>query len=113
MITNSEIELAKKNLSCITNANKYAVACQVRTNIRFNDELPYQVLVQIFKNKQLYKHYKKYVLSFFEECYPSLIKKMMQEQNVDRKEVIDIFNMLAPTNGELFDFRKAIDDGQF
>ena len=95
--------------------NKASLACQVRTNTRFRDEISYKELADIFKNKVIYDEnkYRKYLLAFFEMCYPSLIKKFMVEQNITRNEILNIFNKLPKTYGETFDFYEAVENGKF
>ena len=78
-----------------------SLACQVRSTIRIRDELPYEEMVKILKKEIPYNPelHQIYFLSFFEECYPSLIKKFMAEQNITREEILDMFNTL-PDAGE-------------
>ena len=56
--------------------------CQVRSSIRTITELPYQTMAAIFKNEIPYneKEHKLYFLGFFEECYPELIKRFMEDE---------------------------------
>lgn len=90
-----------------------SLACEVRAGIRFRKNLPYQVFVDIFKGRiDDIRHYYRNLYAFFEECYPSLVKKFMAEQSITREEIIEIFNQL-PERGEKIDFRKAIEDGRF
>lgn len=60
--------------------NKASLACQVRANIRCVNEMKYPAMVTIFKNDELYnkEKHERYFLGFFEECYPSLIKRFMK-----------------------------------
>lgn len=51
-------------------------------------------------------------LDFFEECYPSLIKKFMAEQNISREEILAIFHKL-PERGATLPFREALANGEF
>lgn len=98
----------KKNIS-----NKASLACEVRAGIRFRENLPYQIFVDIFKGEITnIEKYRSNLYAFFEECYPSLIKKFMAEQVITREQIINIFNKL-PEQGEKIDFRKAIENGQF
>lgn len=95
--------------------NKASQAVQVRTNIRFKDEISYITLKNIFKDVTLYdrEKYMKYFLAFFEECYPSLIKKFMAEQNISRSEILSVFYLLPPESGVVKMFKEKIDSGQF
>lgn len=90
-------------------------ACQVRASIRTIKELPYQTMAAIFKNKIPYtpEKHKLYFLGFFEECYPDLIRRFMQEQGITKQEILNLFYKLPQWRGELSKFRKAVDDGKF
>lgn len=94
--------------------NKASLACQVRTNLRFNEDISYQTLAQIFKREISYdlKNHQDYLLGFFEECYPSLVKKFMDEQSISRQQILDVFNVL-PAFGETYRFREAVEHGEF
>lgn len=94
--------------------NRASLACQVRTNIRFDEEISYKILTDIFKNKLPYdsKLHQIYLLAFFEGCYPSLIKKYMFEQQISRDEILIILNRL-PNFGETYRIRKAVVNGEF
>lgn len=94
--------------------NKASLACQVRTNIRCKNEMSYQTLTRIFTKEISYNkiEHQKYILGFFEECYPLLIKKFMNEQAITRQQVIDLFNLL-PDLGETLKFREAVANGEF
>lgn len=104
-----------ENIIDTINKNKASQAVQVRTNIRFKNEISYFTLAKIFKNPSLFNNEKhlKYFLAFFESCYPSLIKKFMEEQNISRKEIMTIFNMMPKTCGEIIMFKENIKNGQF
>lgn len=53
-------------------------------NIRFKTEMTYQTLVRILNGTIPYDDaYEKYVLAFFEECSPKLIKAFLQEQGLE------------------------------
>lgn len=92
---------------------KASLACEVRANIRFMNTLRYSTFVDIFKGhiKDL-NPYKRYLYAFFEECYPSLIKKFMLEQGITREQILKVFNWL-PELGEKEFFREAIQNGEF
>ena len=95
--------------------NRASQAVQVRTNIRFKDEISYITLKNVFKDVSLYnkEQHMKYFLAFFEECYPSLIKKFMAEQNITKDEILSVFYLLPPESGAVKMFREKIDSGQF
>ena len=95
--------------------NRASQAVQVRTNIRFKDEISYITLKNVFKDVSLYnkEQHMKYFLAFFEECYPSLIKKFMAEQNITQDEILSVFYLLPPESGAVKMFREKIDSGQF
>ena len=95
--------------------NRASQAVQVRTNIRFKDEISYITLKNVFKDVSLYNKelHMKYFLAFFEECYPSLIKKFMAEQNITKDEILSVFYLLPPESGAVKMFREKIDSGQF
>ena len=95
--------------------NRASQAVQVRTNIRFKDEISYITLKNVFKDASLYnkEQHMKYFLAFFEECYPSLIKKFMAEQNITKDEILSVFYLLPPESGAVKMFREKIDSGQF
>ena len=95
--------------------NRASQAVQVRTNIRFKDEISYITLKNVFKDVSLYnkEQHMKYFLAFFEECYPSLIKKFMAEQNITKDEILSVFYLLPPESGAVKIFKEKIDSGQF
>ena len=95
--------------------NRASQAVQVRTNIRFKDEISYITLKNVFKDVSLYnkEQHMKYFLAFFEECYPSLIKKFMAEQNLTKDEILSVFYLLPPESGAVKMFREKIDSGEF
>ena len=92
-VYNVNMEVLCMGTSSTKVKNKAFQAVQIRTNIRFKNEISYSTLAEIFKNPSLFNNEKhlKYFLAFFESCYPSLIKKFMKEQNISRKEVMTIF----------------------
>ena len=91
-----------------------SLACQVRAAIRFNEEFPYQMFADIFKENIEYQNelHQKYFLAFFEECYPALIKKFMKEQNISRTQIMKLFSRL-PNLGVTMKFREAVANGEF
>ena len=95
--------------------NRASQAVQVRTNIRFKDEISYITLKNVFKDVSLYnkEQHMKYFLAFFEECYPSLIKKFMAEQNITKDEILSVFYLLPPESGAVKMFKEKMDSGQF
>lgn len=93
--------------------NSASRVCQILANIRCGKKISYNVLKNIFKKEiPLVQEYYRYLYCFFEECHPGLIKKFMKEQNITRKEIIDVFNFL-PERGEKWNFRKALSNGEF
>ena len=86
--------------------NKASLVCQVRSNIRCANEMKYPVMVTIFKNNELYdkEKHERYFLGFFEECYPSLIKRFMQEQNIKREQILSVFYKLPQAFGETYTY---------
>lgn len=95
--------------------NRASLACQARANIRCMQEMKYPDMVAIFKNKKLYDErvHEIYFLGFFEECYPALIKKFMKEQGIAREQILTIFYKLPQELGETYNFRKALENGEF
>jgi len=89
-------------------------ACEVRAGIRCVENLPYQTIAKIFRQKIPYdeKKHLMYFMTFFEECYPELIKRFMQEQSISREQIIALFDKI-PDYGEKTKFRKAIESGEF
>ena len=80
---------------------KATLACVVRTNLRFKHEISPQKLVDIFKGKEKKcSPYFLYLYGFFEECYPSLLHKFMQEQEITRQQILHVFSILP--DGEKF-----------
>lgn len=87
-------------------------ACQVRMNIRCKKEMSFYELTKIFKKQiPLEKTHFRYLYGFFEECYPSLIKKYMHEQGLTKDQIIYIYNLL-PEQGEKAKFSEVIKNGQ-
>ena len=73
--------------------NRASRACQGLMNIRHGEVMSY-------------------LLGFFDACYISLIHEFMQEQNISKEEIIDIFQLL-PEQGETYQFRRALHHGTF
>lgn len=97
----------------LKNRKRAALVCQVRSSIRCFPELPYQEMIAVFKGiRPLTKDIYCYFYGFFEECSPKLIKRFMEEENISRTQIVNIFDSL-PELGEKYFFRKAIADGQF
>ena len=94
--------------------NRASLACQVCMNIRFKNEMSYQTLAKILRHEIPYceEQHQRYLLGFFEECYPSLMKKFMKEQSISRASIINLFNLL-PDSGEKFNFERALKNGEF
>ena len=94
--------------------SRTARAVWVRTNIRFMNTVSIDHLIDLLKTdtppsegKDLF-----YILAFFEEVYPSLMKKFMKEQSISRASIINLFNRL-PDQGEKFNFERALKNGEF
>ena len=97
----------------LKNRKRAALVCQVRSSIRCFPELSYQEIIAVFKGaRPLTQDIYCYFYGFFEECSPKLIKRFMEEENISRTQIVDIFDSL-PELGEKYFFRKAIADGQF
>jgi len=96
-------------------SNKASLAVQVRTNIRFEKEISYSELCSVFKDISLFNYeiHLNYFLSFFETCYPSLIKKFMVEQNISREQILAVFNILPVSSGAVLMFKEKIKNGEF
>ncbi len=94
--------------------NRASRACQGLMNIRHGEIMTYQTLARIFKKEIPYDKTKHlgYLLGFFDECYISLIKDFMREQDISKEQIIDIFQLL-PEQGETYDFRRALNHGEF
>lgn len=112
-ITQINAALATKNLSHITESNRYAVACQVRTNLRIRKEIPYQRIIEIFKGIIMLEKYQSCMVSFFEEVKVPLFKKFMKEQNITREEVLSVYDQLPNWRGEFFGFKESMNNGEF
>lgn len=94
--------------------NRASRACQGLMNIRHGEVMSYQTLTKIFKKEIPYDRAKHlgYLLGFFDACYISLIHEFMQEQNISKEEIVDIFQLL-PEQGETYQFRRALHHGTF
>lgn len=95
--------------------NRASQSVEVRTNIRFGKRIKYHELAALFKKQEVYDKSKHliYMLAFFEECYPSLIKAFIEEQHITREEILEMFNLLPKERGETFEFRKDVANGKF
>lgn len=96
-------------------SDKISLAVEVRTNLRFLQKISVNEIRDIFKNPALYDALKhtKYFLSFFENCYPSLIKKFMFVHGITREEILFVLNKLPDTAGETVMFKEKINAGEF
>ena len=93
--------------------NKASRACQVRSAIRCIEEMPFEKMADIFKNKIPYnREHDIYFLGFFEECSPTLIHDFMQEQDISRQQILNVYYRLAKF-GETHSFGMAVADGKF
>lgn len=94
--------------------SKAAQAVEVRTNIRFVDAISASDLAALLKGKQLFseKKQKYYILAFFEEIYPSLMKKFMAEFSISRSDILTLYHRYQE-EGEMRKFREALADGKF
>lgn len=94
--------------------HRASLAVQVRMSIRCPVEMDYEELVGILKQRITYnpKIHRRYVLGFYEECSPPLMKAFMKEQQIRREEIIELSRKF-PTDGEVHDFRKAVSYGEF
>ena len=96
--------MAKKN---------YAYICQIRSNIRCAPELPYEEIIKVFKGERvLTDDLLWYFIGFFDECSLRLIKSFMEERDISREQILNVFNSL-PDIGETYAFREAIKNGEF
>ncbi len=111
-----EIRKVERRMHIMLNTikNKASLACQVRMNIRCKKDMSYQTLAKILRNELPYckEDHQRYLLGFFEECYPSLMKKFMKEQSISRASIITLFNLL-PNQGEKHNFERALKNGEF
>lgn len=91
-----------------------SLAVQVRMSIRCPVEMNYEELVGILKQRIAYnpKIHRRYILGFYEECSPHLMKAFMKEQQITREEIIELSHKF-PTDGEIHNFRKAVFYGEF
>lgn len=98
----------------MTELSKTALAVQVRMNIRFKKEMSAETLAVLLKKDVPYceAEERKYILAFFEEVYPSLMKKFMQEYAVSRDQIIRMYKMYAH-EGCMARFKGALDHGKF
>lgn len=91
----------------------YAYICQIRSNIRCEPELPYEEIIKVFKGERvLTDALLWYFIGFFDACSLRLIKDFMEERNISREQILNVFYSL-PEVGETYDFREAIKNGEF
>ena len=98
-------------MKVISNVSK---AVWVRTNIRFIDTVSIERLVGLLKgdisDTGIKDHF--YILAFFEEVYPSLMKKFMAEFSISREQILRMYDIYEE-HGEMRAFRKALENGKF
>ena len=94
--------------------SKTARAVWVRTNIRFMDTVSIDHLIDLLKSdtppaggKDLF-----YILAFFEEVYPSLMKKFMKEFSISRSHILHLYHSYEGF-GEMRKFKEALENGKF
>lgn len=94
--------------------SKAAQAVEVRTNIRFVDAVHADDLAALLKGEKLFSEIKRkyYILAFFEEVYPSLMKKFMAEFSISRDDILTLYHRYQG-EGEMRKFREALADGKF
>ncbi len=91
-----------------------AKAVFVRTNIRFIDAISIERLVGLLKGEISHTVMKDhfYILAFFEEVYPSLMKKFMAEFSISREQILRMYHHYEDY-GETRAFREALKNGKF
>lgn len=95
------------------NSKNYAYICQIRANIRCLNEMPYEEMIKVFKGERpLTRDIFCYFIGFFDACSIRLIKAFMAERDISREQVLHVFNAL-PDIGETYDFREAVQNGDF
>lgn len=94
--------------------SKTAKAVWVRTNIRFMDTVSIDHLIDLLKTDTPPREGKDlfYILAFFEEVYPSLMKKFMKEYSISRSHILFLYHCYE-NFGEMRKFKEALADGQF
>ena len=94
--------------------SKVAKAVLVRTNIRFVEEVSLEHLIALLKSMSPHKDMKDhfYILAFFEEVYPSLMKKFMAEFSISREEILQVYHQYEG-HGEMRAFSEALKNGRF
>ena len=95
----------------LKNRKRAALVCQVRSSIRCFPELPYQEIIAVFKGaRPLTQDIYCYFYGFFEECSPKLIKRFMEEENISRTQIVDIFDSLPELGEKYFLFEECMID---
>ena len=94
--------------------SKVTQAVEVRMNIRCGTPMSWQTMVSIIKGdtKINLDEHGRYLYGFFEEVYPALMKKFIEEHDISRNEIITLFDQL-PEHGEKCNFREALKNGEF
>lgn len=94
--------------------SKTALAVQVRMNIRFKKEMSTEKLAALLKKEVPYHEAeeRKYILAFFEEVYPSLMRKFMEEYAVSRDQILRMYEIYAD-EGCMARFKGALLHGKF
>ena len=88
-------------------------AVQVNINIRCGKEMSYQTLAAILQGEIPYiEEHLPYLLTFFEECSPNLMRLFMEEQGISRDSIVNMYKKLS-THGETCKFGRALENGSF
>ncbi len=94
--------------------NRASRACQGLMNIRHGEIMTYQTLARIFKKEIPYDKTKHlgYLLGFFDEFFIWLIIDFIRELYIYKEQFLYIFQLLTE-QGETYDFRRALNHGEF
>jgi hypothetical protein len=88
-------------------------AVEILINTRSAKETKSSDLVKIFKGQQPYTADFQYpLLEFFCEVPIPLMKRYMNEAEISKQEVIDVFKQL-PDLAQKYDFQEALTSGKF